>query len=122
VRVVTEGELMLIVLAALGIFIAIQIMNGILNIMTARHLKKHALLRNEAQENENRIMAEQWENVIVKFSDIMESSIDAHDKLDYIMENLDEFKNPIEEKSRKRGKYKPRKPKALEHKKTPPET
>ena len=111
-----------ILLATISIIILIQIVNGIINILTARRFRKMAKLEQEIREDEARLMAEQWESVITKFSDIMEKCLDADEKLDFIIENIDVFRAPEVIIPRKRGKYKPRKPKVIEHKKTPPES
>jgi hypothetical protein len=110
-----------ILLLTIGTIILIQIVNGIMNILTARHFKKMAKLEQQAREDEARLMAEQWESVITKFSDIIEMNIDMNEKLDFLIENI-EFPEPPEVIiPKKRGKYKPRKPKVLEHQKTPSE-
>jgi predicted Holliday junction resolvase-like endonuclease len=119
---IQQGDFVIILLASLAIFVLIQLMNGIMNILTARFMKKRAQLEEQVREDEARLMAEQWEDVIVKFSEIMEKTLDLEEKLDYIIENIDVYKPETIVIPKKRGKYKPRQPKGLEHKKTPPES
>jgi tetrahydromethanopterin S-methyltransferase subunit B len=87
-------------------------------------MKRRAKLQAQIDEEESRLMSEQWELVIHKFSDIMEKCLDLEDKIEYIMENIDHHTPEVQiipKKRGKRGKYGPRKPKVLDHKKTPPE-
>ena len=116
--VIQPGDLVFLLSIALGVFVLVQIMNGIVNILTARNMRKHALLQAQVKEDENRLMAEQWEAVIRKFSEIVEISLNNEEKLDYLIENMDDlFPKPEKKpKSRTRGPYGPRKPKVIEHK------
>ncbi len=120
---------MLLLSIAFGVFILGQIMNGILNIWTAKSLKKTALLQDQLKSNDHRMMREYQEDIVLKFSEIMDELIDARDRqeelegcLFTIEQSLNEIcciLAPPEERrvsSRPRGPYGPRKNKALGHK------
>lgn len=115
--IIQSEDFVHILLMTIAIIIFIQIINGIMNILTARHFRKIVRVEQQIREDESRLMGEQWESVITKFSDIMEKTIDAEEKLDYIIENIEVYKPKMVIIPKKRGKYKPRKPKVLEHKK-----
>lgn len=119
---------------AFGVFILGQIMNGILNIWTAKSLKKTALLQDQLNNNDHRMMCDYQEDVILKFSEIMDELIDARDeqtelerRLFVIEQSLNEIcciLSPPEERRaspKPRGPYGPRKNKALGHKEDKPE-
>lgn len=116
---IAKGDnLVIFLLVAIGIFILIQIMNGILNILTARDFKKKVALESQIRAEESTYFAAQWENVllnqtqIIKRLDILDTNLHAlqDDVFDVIVGNAKE------EKPKKRGPYKSRKPKVLEHK------
>lgn len=121
---IQPGDLVIILLVALGIFVLVQIMNGFVNIMTARNMRRNIKIQSEISEQENRLRAEEREDIIHKFSQIIEVNIDLDDKVDYLMTYFDDLRynsEPKHTKSKKRGKYGPRKRKEIEHKKTPSE-
>lgn len=121
--IIQPEDFMLILLIAIGIFVLIQIVNGIMNILTARQFKKMARREQEIRDDDARLMSEQWEEVIRKFSDIVEMNIETNEKLDYLESYFDDLREASEVidqaqkiKTRKRGPYAPRKPKVIEHK------
>lgn len=120
---------MLLLSIAFGVFILVQIMNGVVNIITARTLKKHALLQAQMKEREYIAMEEHQEDIILKFSEIMDELIDASDEQDKLEERLFIIEQSLNEiccilappeerrvSPRPRGPYGPRKNKALGHK------
>lgn len=119
--IIQPGDIVIILLVALGIFVLVQIMNGVVNIATARHMKRQAKLQSELREDENRIMDEHWEDVIIKYSEIMEKLLENEGKVDFMLESLQDIEEVAKPK-KIRGKYKPRKPKLLENKKSPSDT
>lgn len=113
-------------LGLLGFIALILILKSFFDLMISRSLVKVLKKRDELHEAENILQAEQWENVIVKFSDIMEKLIEIDDRHDDIIEALSDIihKLPHPPKARImkgniRGPYGPRKKKGIEHKKTP---
>lgn len=100
----------------------VQLVNGVVNIITARQLKKITESQAELRNQENALQAEQWESVIVKFSDIIDQTNTMEDanqlRFEEIMDHLDAIPYP-EKATKKRGPYKPRQKKGIEHKKTP---
>lgn len=87
---------------ALCFFIFCQILNATLNFLTARSMRKNQKTAYQNREDEARHHFEQMEAINIKLAQILEM--------------LD---NPKPVKVI-RGKYKPRRPKEIEHKKTPP--
>lgn len=106
------------------IIISVQVLNGLANILTAINMRKHAKLQAEVRKLEHERLMEHLDLINLKFSEIMDTTIDANEKLDYLLTYFDDLRDnsePKPTKSRKRGKYGPRKRKEIEHKKTPPE-
>ena len=113
-----------LVVCAIGFFVLVQLLNGIVNILTTNQLKRISQAQAELRATENELQAEQWESVIIKFSDIIEKLNTQEDRqqlhFEELMDILERIPPPPKE-TRKRGPYKPRKPKELVHKKTLPE-
>lgn len=94
-------------------------------------MKKRAQLEAQIREDEARLMSEQWDSVIIKFSDVMEKLISLEGEIDFLSGNIkglaDDVFDVIIQNARDssvknaRGPYGPRKKKTIEHKKTPPE-
>jgi hypothetical protein len=111
---------------ALGIFALFQVINGITNILTARYMKKRAQLEAQIREDEARLMSEQWDSVIIKFSDVMEKVVLIEEQLIVMDGNIKELADDVfdvilqsaRDSSVKnaRGPYGPRKKKTIEHK------
>ena len=93
------------------------------NIITANQIKKITQAQIELRLEENTLQADQWESVIVKFSDIIEKLNNQEDRQQLHFEELMDIleRMPPPPKANKRGPYKPRKPKELVHKKTLPD-
>ena len=113
-----------ILIIAIGFFVMIQLLNGIVNIITARHLKKITTAQMEIRSEENILQSEQWQSVTLKLDDIVDYLNDAEHhrqvNFQYIMDVLEDI--PLPPKANNiRKPYGPRKKKAIEHKKTPPE-
>ena len=126
---IQSGNAMFLLSIALGVFVFVQILNGIVNIMTARNMRKHALLQAQMKDREYIALEQHQEDVIVKFSEIMDELIDARDehaelekRLFIIEQSLNEICfiiAPPEERKiipKPRGPYGPRKRKELAHK------
>jgi hypothetical protein len=126
---IQSGKAIFLFSIAFGIFILIQIMNGIVNILAAINMKKHALLQAQMKEREYVAMQAHREDIIFKFEEIMDELVNTRDQRDELSlrifrmeEYLNEicgFLTPPEEKkvrAKPRGPYGPRKRKAIEHK------
>jgi len=109
----------LVLICSLAFFVLCQIFNGIVNLCTARYMRKKSELQEKIREDEARSHYEQSERMIMRFNHISDRLNEAEDiatfRFEEIMQALEEMpQQPIGIK--KRGKYKPRKPKAIEHK------
>lgn len=88
-----------VLIGAIAFFVICQIANGIMNIMSARFVRKQAKLNAILREEEARANFEQMEAINIKFEELMI--------------RMDQVSN---QKPRViRGKYKPRKPKEISH-------
>ena len=103
-----------LVILAIAFFVLIQLISGVFNILIAHNLKKIAKAQSQIREEEHILQSAQWEAVTIKFNDIME-------KLSVIEEDIFDAYIKSSGVKKTRGPYKPRKPKELSHKKTPPE-
>lgn len=124
IDVIQPGDLVIILLIALGIFVLIQFMNGIINITTARYMRKQMELKNQMDIQNSADLAERFDGIHESIACIQDCIDTIHFDVQYLRDDVyDALKMDRREEGipRKRGKYGPRKRKALEHKKTPPE-
>jgi hypothetical protein len=90
----------MVLIGSIGFFVICQVANGIMNIMSARFVRRQAVLNAKLREEEARANFEQMESINIKFEELM-----------IRMEQVSNQKPRVI-----RGKYKPRKPKGIEHK------
>jgi hypothetical protein len=90
----------MVLIGSIGFFVICQIANGIMNIMAARFVRRQAVLNAKLREEEARANFEQMEAINIKFEELM-----------IRMEQVTNQKPRVI-----RGKYKPRRPKGIEHK------
>jgi hypothetical protein len=101
------SSLEVLLIGSLGFFVGCQIINGIMNITTAKFVKRQTVLHAKVREEEARANFDQIEAISIKL-ELLSQSFQVLE--DYIRYDLD-----LDKKSRKRGPYKPRKPKGIEH-------
>lgn len=110
-----------ILIIGIGFFVLVQLINGIFNILIASNLKKIAIGQSKIRDEEVILLAQQWENILIKFEEIREKFEVLEVKIDRISEDVFDAYIQQSDVKKKRGPYKPRRLKEIGHKKTPPE-
>lgn len=109
-----------IVLCA-GFLVLLQLIKSLIDVYHARSLIKALKKRDE-------LHAKEWEIVMFRFHEIMESFLVLEKKIETMDMNIHALQDDVFDVvirnsgvKKTRGPYKPRKPKEIGHKKTPPE-
>lgn len=119
----------IILIGSVAFFVLCQVFNAFINLMTARYMKKQMVLQGKIKEDESRLLFEEWERISLSLKDIQECLHNFDLRFQHQRDLLESIEDEViiiskiinpKEKPRARGKYKPRKPKTLEHKEKTP--